>query len=164
MMSEENVLKALEHCRKYGSLCGQDCSGHYEYTDDLEDIIRANNHRADCPYGKCKTGCVVTLIDDVIDILKKQKEAICKLQKFIKSGTEMVGGKISKFIIYDEKGPVIRCKDCRYFEQKNCYVDIGRGVQFLAGGDVPACTKWGDGDCFTNPDGYCYLAERRENK
>lgn len=80
MADRENVIKGLEHCRKYGALSGQDCNGHYEYTDNLQDIIRANNHRHECPYGKCKTGCMVTLVDDTIALLKKYEGQIEQLE------------------------------------------------------------------------------------
>lgn len=51
---------------------------------------------------------------------------------------------------------VIRCKDCKYFEYDHPY--IIQGVPVL-GHEV--CTAWGDG-CKTSEDGYCFLAERRE--
>lgn len=74
MIDKEKVLKGLEYCRKYGTLCGRDCNGYYEYTDNLQDIIKANNRRPNCPYGNVKTGCVVTLIDDTIALLKVNLE------------------------------------------------------------------------------------------
>ena len=59
---------------------------------------------------------------------------------------------------------VIRCRDCRYFEVKdiweNFYADSIE-VPILAASDVPVCHRWGD-ECMTNPDGYCFLGERRE--
>lgn len=73
MPDMEKVISGLKHCRKYGTLCGLDCNGHYEYTDNLQDIIKANNHRKDCPYGRCRTGCVVTLVDDATALLKAQE-------------------------------------------------------------------------------------------
>ena len=75
-MDREKVIKGLEHCKKYGSLGDNDCNGYYEYTDNLQDIIKANNHRKDCPYGQCRTGCVVTLIDDALTLLKEQKDGL----------------------------------------------------------------------------------------
>ena len=74
MIDREKVIKGLEHCRQYGTLCGKDCSGIYSYTDNFEDIVKSSEHRHDCPYGKCKTGCVVTLVDDAIILLKEQKK------------------------------------------------------------------------------------------
>ena len=70
MSDKDTVIEALDHCIKYGSLSGQDCNGHYEYTDNLELIIKANNHRIDCPYGTCKTGCVITLAKDAAELLR----------------------------------------------------------------------------------------------
>ena len=72
-MDGEKVIEGLEHCKKYGSLGGNNCYGYYAYTDNLQEIIKANNHRKDCPYGQCRTGCVVTLIDDALVLLKEQK-------------------------------------------------------------------------------------------
>lgn len=44
-------------------------------------------------------------------------------------------------------GDIIRCKECKYF-------DIFDGI-------YPWCKKWGGGSC-THPDGYCFIAERRD--
>ena len=60
-----------------------------------------------------------------------------------------------------EQPEIVRCKDCKFFAKVDCWVDIGHGAKMLAGGDVPTCKKWGDGDCHTKEDGYCYLAERK---
>ena len=73
MIDHEKVIKGLEHCRQYGTLCGSDCRGYYEYTNDFKNIIKVNDHRIDCPYGKT-TGCVVTLVDDALAILKGQRQ------------------------------------------------------------------------------------------
>ena len=74
MHDSEKVKKGLEHCRKYGTLGGQDCNGHYErYTEDGCAIKLVDEHRSQCPYGKCKTGCVVTLVDDALALLKEKK-------------------------------------------------------------------------------------------
>ena len=54
---------------------------------------------------------------------------------------------------------VVRCRDCKYFEVKDCWADFGK-VPILVS-DVPTCHKWGDGECKTSPDGYCFLGERR---
>lgn len=69
------VIAGLEHCRKYGTLGGNDCSGHYEFTDNMLFIEKAGEHRHDCPYGKCKTGCVVTLVEDALGLLKEYRGA-----------------------------------------------------------------------------------------
>lgn len=72
MADLNKVIAGLEHCRKYGALGGNDCSGHYEFTFNMFDIERVGEHRHDCPYGKCKTGCVVTLVEDAVELLKAQ--------------------------------------------------------------------------------------------
>ena len=56
--------------------------------------------------------------------------------------------------------PLIRCKDCKHFEIKDHWADFG-GVPILATSDCPTCNKWADG-CMTKPDGYCFMAERRD--
>ena len=57
--------------------------------------------------------------------------------------------------------PVVRCRDCKYFEVKDQWGNFG-GVPILAASNVPTCNRWSDG-CITSPDGYCYLAERRDD-
>ena len=74
MAELEKVIETLEQCKKYGSLGGLDCSGHYEYTDGLQNIIRVNNYRMNCSYRFCKTGCVKTLISDALDLLKEYQQ------------------------------------------------------------------------------------------
>lgn len=60
-----------------------------------------------------------------------------------------------------EQGPeIVRCEDCKYFEIKDFWGEFN-GIPVLGASDQPTCTKWGDGDCKTSPDGYCFLAERR---
>ena len=58
-------------------------------------------------------------------------------------------------------GELVRCKDCKYYEQKEHWANFG-GVPILAT-EMPTCSKWADGDCATRPDGYCFLAERRDS-
>lgn len=57
--------------------------------------------------------------------------------------------------------PVVFCQDCKYFAIKDYWGDFN-GHPILATSDAPTCTKWGTGDCLTRPDGFCFLAERRE--
>ena len=52
---------------------------------------------------------------------------------------------------------IIRCKDCKYFEYDHPY--IFQGIPVL-GHEV--CNAWGDG-CKTDENGYCFMAERRED-
>lgn len=53
---------------------------------------------------------------------------------------------------------VIRCKDCKHFELNKKYVI--QGIPIL-GHEV--CDAWGDG-CKTSPDGFCFMAERRQDE
>lgn len=55
---------------------------------------------------------------------------------------------------------IVRCKDCKHFGIKDYWMDYG-GVPILAASDCPTCNKWADG-CKTKPDGYCFMAERRD--
>jgi hypothetical protein len=57
---------------------------------------------------------------------------------------------------------VVRCKDCKYYEIKDLWANFG-SVPILVS-DVPTCHKWGDGECKTSPDGYCFLGERRDSE
>ena len=56
--------------------------------------------------------------------------------------------------------PVVRCKDCKYFEVKDLWADFGK-VPILVS-DVPTCHRW-EGECKTSPDGYCFLGEWRDS-
>lgn len=85
MADREKVIKGLEHCRQYGTLCGKDCSGVFSYTDNYEDIVKSGEHRHDCPYGKCKTGCVVTLVDDALALLKEQEPRVMDADEIVLS-------------------------------------------------------------------------------
>ena len=80
-MDREKVIKGLTVCSEHGLLNGEDCHGHYEYTDNLADIIKANDYSKQCPYNGCETGCVKTLAKDVFAMLKEQDELLRKLQK-----------------------------------------------------------------------------------
>lgn len=73
-IDKEKVIQGLEHCQQYGSLCGLDCTGFYAYMDESGKILRASEHKSNCPYRNCETGCVVTLIKDAVTLLK-EKEA-----------------------------------------------------------------------------------------
>ena len=108
-MDMEKVIKGLEHCKQYGSLGGNDCNGHYEYTDNLQDIIKANNHRKDCPYGQCRTWCVVTLVADALTLLEEQESIIESLKSDVHETLEVVSRRLN----------VVRCKDCRQLGETN---------------------------------------------
>ena len=55
---------------------------------------------------------------------------------------------------------LVRCKDCIYFHLYKVYYSDDASVPPLIGNHV--CDKWGQ-DCRTDPDGFCYMGERREN-
>lgn len=62
--------------------------------------------------------------------------------------------------------PVIKCKDCKYFELDhfdNFCLPTENGevvtVPIITSHEI--CSRWSDG-CKTSEDGYCYLAERKE--
>lgn len=63
-------------------------------------------------------------------------------------------------LLPDKMQELIRCKDCKHFEIKDHWADFN-GVPILATSDCPTCNKWADG-CKTKPDGYCFMAERRD--
>lgn len=52
---------------------------------------------------------------------------------------------------------LITCKNCKYFELD--HFDNLNGIPFITSHEV--CTKWGRG-CKTSKDGYCFMAERKE--
>ncbi len=56
--------------------------------------------------------------------------------------------------------PVVRCKDCKHFSFKEHWADIGHGAKILCADHCPTCDKWADGGCKTDPEGFCFLAER----
>lgn len=61
------------------------------------------------------------------------------------------------FVYGEEVGEIIRCMDCKHFEW-NHWENVNGTPLIVAHG---ICTKWGDG-CKTSKDGYCFLAERKE--
>ena len=61
---------------------------------------------------------------------------------------------------------LIRCKDCKYYERDHfdaVYYPTESGeaqkVPLITAHEI--CTKWGGG-CKTAEDGYCFMAERKE--
>ena len=65
-----------------------------------------------------------------------------------------------------EYARVVRCKDCRFFERDHFDVvyfptETGEAqrVPLITAHEI--CTRWGDG-CKTSEDGYCFMAERKE--
>lgn len=68
--NKEKVIKGLECCTKYGLMCGLHCDGYEGWTNG--EIVRFDDHSAECPYLKCETGCVITLARDALELLKEQ--------------------------------------------------------------------------------------------
>ena len=58
----------------------------------------------------------------------------------------------------DAEAMIIHCKECKYFEYDHPY--IIQGVPIL--GHL-VCNRWGDG-CQTNENGFCFLAEKKEEE
>ena len=55
---------------------------------------------------------------------------------------------------------LVRCKDCIYFHLHKVDYWGDASVPPLIGNHV--CDKWGQG-CRTEPEGFCYMGERRDN-
>lgn len=53
--------------------------------------------------------------------------------------------------------PVIRCKDCKYFDLN--HVENVSGIPLIVAHEI--CMLWGGG-CRTKSDGYCAFGERKE--
>lgn len=54
-------------------------------------------------------------------------------------------------------GELIRCKDCRHYETD--HFENFNGIPLIVSHEI--CMRWGDG-CMTSQDGYCFMAERKE--
>jgi len=89
-----------------------------------------------------------------------QKTGICELLKEQETQKFFVdeSGKITPLPV------VVRCKDCKHFSFKEYWADIGHGAKILATDHCPTCDKWADGGCKTDPEGYCFLAERKDTQ
>ena len=57
----------------------------------------------------------------------------------------------------DKLQEVIRCKDCKHYETD--HFENFNGIPLIVAHEI--CMRWGDG-CNTSPDGYCFMAERKE--
>jgi len=55
--------------------------------------------------------------------------------------------------------PVCLCKDCLRFERNHW--ETVNGIPLIVGHNV--CNGWGGG-CQTDPEGYCFMAERKEDE
>lgn len=54
---------------------------------------------------------------------------------------------------------IIRCRNCAHFETD--HMELVDGIPMILAHNI--CTRWGDG-CATSPDGFCFLAEGKEQK
>ncbi len=70
--------------------------------------------------------------------------------------TKTVGQAISKTPTIDAV-PVIRCKECRYFETDHW--EKVNEIPIIVAHEI--CTRWSNG-CKTSENGYCFMAERKE--
>ena len=58
-----------------------------------------------------------------------------------------------------EMSDLILCKDCKFFDyDSTAKVD---GIPLIVAREI--CNRWGDG-CKTREDGWCFLAEQREEQ
>jgi len=64
------VIQGLEYCIEHGDLGGVNCFGYSRWKKDHTKIIKIGYTRDKCPYGKCKTGCVITLARDALALLR----------------------------------------------------------------------------------------------
>lgn len=53
---------------------------------------------------------------------------------------------------------LVRCRECKYFETD--HFENASGVPLILAHNI--CKRWGDG-CKTNQNGYCFMAERRDD-
>lgn len=63
---------------------------------------------------------------------------------------------IDDLIIAYESRP-IRCKDCKHFESN--HIEKVNGIPLIVAHEI--CKRWGDG-CKTSENGWCFMAERKE--
>lgn len=61
---------------------------------------------------------------------------------------------------YFDYRELLRCKDCKYFELNYFEKLDAISIPVIVAHEI--CTRWGGG-CKTLPDGYCFMAERKEN-
>ena len=53
---------------------------------------------------------------------------------------------------------IIRCKDCKHFEYD--HIENVNGIPLIVAHEI--CMRWGEG-AKTSENGYCFLAERKDN-
>ncbi len=52
---------------------------------------------------------------------------------------------------------LIKCKHCKYYLE-DVFTEACPGIPIITGHE--ACTKWGNGYMKTDPEGWCFLAEK----
>lgn len=57
--------------------------------------------------------------------------------------------------------PVVRCKNCKYFERNHFEKINGFPIPIIVAHEI--CTKWSEG-CKTSSEGYCFMGERKEGE
>ena len=53
---------------------------------------------------------------------------------------------------------IVRCKDCKHFEYD--HIENVNGIPLIIAHEI--CMRWGEG-AKTSENGYCFLAERKDN-
>lgn len=91
---------------------------------------------------------VQSICQDQCDYMKETCDADCEMIAYITSAPTV------------DAVPVVRCKDCKYYCVKDFWADF-RGVPILAASDVPTCNKWANTESKVDPDGFCFLAEKK---
>lgn len=78
-------------------------------------------------------------------------------------------GIVGKFTIGDKKTNIeietkelILCKHCKYYLIDNVWCDVD-GKQIIAANKVSVCKRFGKELYMTDPEGYCYLAEKDDS-
>ena len=59
-----------------------------------------------------------------------------------------------------ESKELILCKHCKYYVVEDVWTEVD-GIPIIAANQIPCCKRWGRG-CMTEPEGYCYMAEKGE--
>lgn len=93
-----------------------------------------------------------------IDDLKFTNQEIISCNGNYKQFTKMLLEKIEN--APDKRStPIIHCKNCKYYKLEKMYI-----IQGIPCFGYEVCTRWGVEGCHTAPNGYCFLAERKEEK
>lgn len=60
-----------------------------------------------------------------------------------------------------ETRELVKCKNCKHYEVTDVWVEFQK-TPILGASDQPTCRMWGEGDCKTDPDGWCFLGEAKD--